>query len=404
MRTDLNPILVAIREITSGGVSVPTWCTALLPTQMGSVDLYQACRPSCRLHQFLIPVGGNLRRWLTPYHSRVITPGLFIPCWYDRRLQQVQQPIYETEDDNTELMQRSIQRDPTTPQQTPSSTVSSSGTVLIHGFRMSAEHRLIVLDPGSQNTYFQQLNEAWRAPRHDQLIDYHLVASPPRDLTNTGDSVFILEWTTDRNRQAAQSDQLILLDVVLQEVDQSTAPHVIRRIVWTRHMMTRQGILHLTSSSAICDRQDTECQVHINHRLWAQDDLMPRLIVHGDYVDLRIRGGHLTSPVELQVELCEQESADSQTLYLSAIAAEEPYYLLIGKRRVREYQWKLSGVRDQGALMAMKMSIRKAVPFYNSLPTKGPMTSTPLLMLASPLVRAHGIHGFGGTQHLPQTI
>ena len=311
-RTDLNPILVAIREITREGVSVPVWCTALLPTQMGSVDLYQACWPSCRLHQFLIPVGGNLRRWLTPYHSRVITPGLFIPCWYDRRLQQVQQPIYETEDDNTELMQRSINRDPTSPQQTPSSTASSSGTVLVHGFRMSAEHRLIVLDPGSQSTYFQQLNEAWRAPRHDQLIDYHLVASPPRDLTNTGDSVFILEWTTDRNRQAAQSDQLILLDVTLHEAGQSTAPHSIRRIVWTRHMMTRQGILHLTSSSAICDRHDTDCRVQINHRLWAQDDLMTRPITHGDYVDLQIRGGHLTSPVELRVELCEQESADSQ--------------------------------------------------------------------------------------------
>ena len=142
VRTDLNPILIAIREITSEGVSVPAWCTALLPTQMGSVDLYQACRPSCRLHQFLIPVGGNLRRWLTPYHARVITPGLFIPCWYDRRLQPVRQPIYETEDE----MQRSITRDSTNPQQTPSSTASSSGTVLIHGFRMSSEHRLIVLD------------------------------------------------------------------------------------------------------------------------------------------------------------------------------------------------------------------------------------------------------------------
>ena len=312
VRTDLNPILIAIREITSGGVSVPSWCTALLPTHMGSVDLYQACRPSCRLHQFLIPVGGNLRRWLTPYHARVISPGLFIPCWYDRRLQPVQQPIYETEDDNTELMQRVAVSASSTPQQTPSSTASSSGTVLIHGFRMSAEHRLVVLDPGSQTTYFHQLQEAWKAPKHDQLIDYHLVASPPRDLTDTGDSVFLLEWTTDRNRQAVQSDQLILLDIILTDDDPGAAPHTIRRVVWTRHMMSRQGILHLTSSAAICDRRGTECHLHINHRLWTPDDVMLRQIAHGDYVCLQIRGTPSTTTVELQVELCEQESADSQ--------------------------------------------------------------------------------------------
>lgn len=312
VRTDLNPILIAIREITSGGVSVPSWCTALLPTHMGSVDLYQACRPSCRLHQFLIPVGGNLRRWLTPYHARVISPGLFIPCWYDRRLQPVQQPIYETEDDNTELMQRVAVSASSTPQQTPSSTASSSGTVLIHGFRMSAEHRLVVLDPGSQTTYFHQLQEAWKAPKHDQLIDYHLVASPPRDLTYTGDSVFVIEWTTDRNRQAVQSDQLILLDIILTDDDPGAAPHTIRRVVWTRHMMSRQGILHLTSSAAICDGRGTECHLHINHRLWTPDDVMLRQIAHGDYVCLQIRGTSSTTTVELQVELCEQESADSQ--------------------------------------------------------------------------------------------
>ena len=162
VQTDLNPILTATREITRGGVSVPVWCTALLPTQMTSVDLYHACRPACGLHQFLIPVGGNVRRWLTPYHARVLSPGLFIPCWYDVRLQPVQHPPYETEEDITDLMQRSITSEVSTPQQTPSSTVSSSGTVLVHTFRMSSTHRLVVLDPGAQTTYFQQLVEVWR--------------------------------------------------------------------------------------------------------------------------------------------------------------------------------------------------------------------------------------------------
>ena len=311
VQTDLNPILIATREITRGGVSVPTWCTALLPTQMTSVDLYQACRPACGLHQFLIPVGGNLRRWLTPYHARVLSPGLFIPCWYDVRLQPVQHPPYETEEDITDLMQRAITSDTSTPQQTPSTTVSSSGTVLVHTFRMSATHRLVVLDPGAQTTYFQQLVEVWRAPRHDQLIDYHLVATPPHDLTNTGDSVFLLEWTTDRNRQASQSDQIILLDIVLAGDDPTAGPHTTRRVLWIRHTTTRQGVLHLTSSAAICERETIECFVHINHRLWVNDDEMPRQMSHGDYVRVQIRGIHST-PTELQVDLCEQESADQQ--------------------------------------------------------------------------------------------
>lgn len=311
-RTDLTPILIAIREITSRGVSVPLWCTALLPTQMTSIDLFDACQPTCLFHQFLIPIGGNVRRWLTPYNVRVIPPGLFIPCWYDRRLQPIPQPTYETEGDHTELMQRSLIRESGSSQQTPSSTASSSGTVLVHAFRMSAEHRLIVLDPGLQTTYFYQLSEAWRAQKHDHLLDYHVVASPPRDLTNIGDSVFVLEWSTDRNRQAVHDDQLILLDITLLEADHNTGPHVIRRVIWMRHTMTRQSVLHLTSSASICDKHGNECQIHFNHRLWTQDDAMPREMAHGDYVSLQIRGTQPTTNVALQVELCEQESADSQ--------------------------------------------------------------------------------------------
>ena len=371
VQTDLNPILIATREITRGGVSVPTWCTALLPTQMTSVDLYHACRPACGLHQFLIPVGGNLRRWLTPYHARVLSPGLFIPCWYDVRLQPVQHPPYETEEDITDLMQRAITSDTSTPQQTPSTTVSSSGTVLVHTFRMSATHRLVVLDPGAQTTYFQQLVEVWRAPRHDQLIDYHLVATPPHDLTNTGDSVFLLEWTTDRNRQASQSDQIILLDIVLAGDDPTAGPHTTRRVLWIRHTTTRQGVLHLTSSAAICERETIECFVHINHRLWANDDEMPRQMSHGDYVRVQIRGIHST-PTELQVDLCEQESADQQRYLFHPSPQKSPTSPTVeqgdtesnetgeadGKDRSRSPYGRESGSQDGNSLVQLYVEMK----------------------------------------------
>ena len=75
----------------------------------------------------------------------------------------------------------------------------------------------------------------------------------------------------------------------------------------------RDGVvLHLTSSAAICERPGTDSHVHINHRLWARDDEMPRQMAHGDYVSLQIRGAHPTTTIELRDELCEQESADSQ--------------------------------------------------------------------------------------------
>ena len=55
-----------------------------------------------------------------------------------------------------------------------------------------------------------------------------------------------------------------------------------------------------------------ECTLHNNQRLWTRDDVIPRQIVHGDYISLQIRGDQSTTTVGLQVELCEQESADSQ--------------------------------------------------------------------------------------------
>ena len=149
------------------------------------------------------------------------------------------------------------------------------------------------------------------------------MATPPYDLTNTGDSVFLLEWTTDRNRQASQSDQIILLDIVLTGDDPTAGPHTTRRVLWIRHTTTRQGVLHVTSSAAICERETIECRVYINHRLWANDDEMPRQLSHGDYVGVHIRGIHSTT-TELQVDLCEQESADQQRYLFHSSPQKSP--------------------------------------------------------------------------------
>jgi len=59
----------------------------------------------------LIPQPGRIRRWLQQDQGRPIFPGLFLPIWWDLRLQQQQGPAYTRDDrpdngEDTALLQR----------------------------------------------------------------------------------------------------------------------------------------------------------------------------------------------------------------------------------------------------------------------------------------------------------
>jgi len=142
-------------------------------------------------------------------------------------------------------MQRSASRSPRRDTNTPSSVGSSMTANLAHVFHMAAEHRLIVFDRMAPLSYFRQLNDIWRHPPHVHALALHEVHSPPPDLASNADSTFILELCPDCNRRATPTDVLILLDIVIADVDATSDPTHLRRVVWSRRMMSRQGIFLL---------------------------------------------------------------------------------------------------------------------------------------------------------------
>ena len=72
-RSEVQPLLFALRQITQDGVEEPWWCADLFPTRLTVADVHRICQPQCEMHQLLIPIGGNLRRWMSPYNDRVVT-------------------------------------------------------------------------------------------------------------------------------------------------------------------------------------------------------------------------------------------------------------------------------------------------------------------------------------------
>ena len=177
---------------------------------------------------------------------------------------------------------------------------------------MADEHRLIVFDRRAPLSYFTQLNDLWQHPPHVHALALHEVLSPPPDLTSNADSTFILELSPDCNRRAMPTDVLILLDIVIANLDDTGDPTHLRRVVWSRRMMSRQGILYLASSSAFCDLPEVQCEVQINRQTWSEDDHAQRQVLHGDFVKLSISGPREMSTSDVQVILCEQEAADIQ--------------------------------------------------------------------------------------------
>lgn len=308
--TPLQPMLVALRQITSQGVGAPVWCVSLFPARFTSDDIRNECAQHCERHHLLIPLGGPLRRWMSPYNERQSTPGLFLPCWYDLRLQPVV-AAYEVDEEAFHLMQRAVSRSPRrTGLVTPSSTDSGGTTVLAHVYHMASEHRLIVLDRSTTQTFAQQILGTWRCPPHVHLIDLHLVQSPPQDLEVSAHHTFIIELSIDRNRWATESDQLVLLDVFLEDRANVETQNHIRRVLWMRRMMCRQDVLHTVSASAICNQPEVQCVLKNNHIMWDIDEGAQRRIHHGDYVSLAISSPQTAT--DLLVSLTEQESADRQ--------------------------------------------------------------------------------------------
>ena len=105
-----QPVLIASRQITANGVEDPERYPCLMPIRFGIADVFGVTQPRCEQFQVLVPMQGRVRRWLTPYIQREATPGMFLPTWWDRRLQPLPAPIYDQAPDDTSLLQNAVKQ------------------------------------------------------------------------------------------------------------------------------------------------------------------------------------------------------------------------------------------------------------------------------------------------------
>ena len=107
-----QPVLMANREINEHGPSnVIRWTPALVPPNIDMITVHALCAPPCAAQQMLIPHPGRVRRWLEMGQNRQATAGLFLPLWWDRRLQVPQGDAYEEDDQHTLLQTPSGEKD-----------------------------------------------------------------------------------------------------------------------------------------------------------------------------------------------------------------------------------------------------------------------------------------------------
>ena len=212
--------------------------------------------------------------------------------------------------DALQLMQRLRSRTPRRDTTTPSSVSSSLQPVLAHVFHLAAEHRLITFDRAAPLSFSQQLDSLWKRPVHAHAIALHEVKMPPPDLEVSADVTFVFEQAPDRNRQAAATDQLILLDIEIYSHGETTPGKHIRRVLWSRKLINRQAMLSLTASVSLCEVPGTTCELSINRQIWPEEDTANRQVLHGDFIRLRIDAASPSD--ELHMALCEQEDADAQ--------------------------------------------------------------------------------------------
>lgn len=328
-----RPILLTFQEIDARGPEPErTWRAYLAPPTINLQYLAERC--ACEPHHIIAPLGTEDRRWMGQDQSRHVVSGRYIPIWFDFRrppfggMEPVDGAGTIAEDD-TSLMQRGggreCSRSPRRAEGTnPPSTQSSSSQFMIHAYRLSREHRVIMLDRASSQSFSEQVTALWAAPAHHGFTDLHIVNFPPTDLESTADSTYIVEFASDRQRQADPADRLILVDIKIQEASAVGSGSHLRRVLWSRGFMSREDMLHLLSSAGICKLTTIQCEVRVNHNLWPVEDSVRRQILPGDFVQLSVIGPEEVQSSHIQIALCEQEAADSQRFIFHASPTPSP--------------------------------------------------------------------------------
>lgn len=278
-----------------------------------------------------VPLQHRCEPW-TPWRCEVKLNDLTLPELSQARLEEGDRLDFyihtvghgDLELEGLWLMQRhATSRSPRrfTPQST--TTDESVDTLLAHIYHLSAEHRLVVLDRGRPLSFVSQLETVWGNPPHTSIHQLHEVRHPPADLVNTASITYIAEMNTDRHRQAVQTDQLALVDVVLGVSGSGESSHL-RRVVWTRHFMTRASVLHLLAAHAFCSMPTADCSLELNQAEWHRQDGALRELRSGDFLRLAIQGPSTMTVEGLRLALCDLELAEAQRYIYHASPLQSP--------------------------------------------------------------------------------
>ena len=328
----LVPVLFSIREIDRNGPStLVRWYPLLLRSPLTTSQVLQNCPLPCQVHHLLVPQVGRTRRWLGPDHQRDLTPGLFLPIWWDLRLTPTPVAPYEQVEDTTSLVQIVMPSDNDNeatslmqrPLQTDSETPEPSA-ITAHVWRMSSHHQVVQLQLQPSTTFSEQLQHMAVVPHGETITTIHEVMEPPRDLQETAEVTLLLELPRDELRRASPDDSLILVDLQIVDRGYLSPGTKIRKVLWSRSRMTRQAMLHLLSAADFCGDASSDCILWKNKQYWPADDGAVRQIAPGDYVRLLVRGHESLTIPDIQHCLQAQEQADaSRYIFRSSPPDEE---------------------------------------------------------------------------------
>lgn len=254
--SQLHPILIAHREIDHNGPSPHIeWVPVLVATPVGVTTLHRICAPPCGAE----PQPGRLRRWLQQDQGRPVFPGLFLPIWWDLRLQQQQGPAYARDEMPDEGEDNALMPCPFTTVQEEFKDLECGGnsgirtedeiTHLMQQSRkisirlLGINYRTAITQVNLEEPLAQQLRANWPFPRHygTDLLAVHFVPFPPTTIGSDVEQFYLIELNDDRFTQVHVDDVLVLFSLSFTAPDSAKTQKI--RVLWSPHRATRELIL-----------------------------------------------------------------------------------------------------------------------------------------------------------------
>ena len=294
-RCTLQPVLFAVREITARGVVPPEWCACLVPSVFSVADVYEACQPAGEPHQLLVPQSSHGQRWMGPRHTREATVGLFVPVWWDARLQP------EDGHDTTSLLQASVLAIPPWPtfplemdvddvtslvQRSAQSRAPSLTPTFLAGLHLPLRSVLIDMDRPVTET----IADFWPYEADpNSVVALYPVTDPPVSTRAGPQPMLIAQRSQDRFDQEHTDDVLAVVTVSFQREVASRERRHRFRVLWVPWRGTRANYIDYFRMTGHCRRTHVICFLYLNNVIWPETDGAIRSLTNGDHLRLQIR-------------------------------------------------------------------------------------------------------------------